>query len=643
MKKSRFETIRWIFWLGICVILTLTGCNTTTLTPFPTPTMTSAIAATTETAPVPTPTTLLLTPVPLKSPTSIPTTRHNPTVIVGPDAPTPVPFLTSPVDTGSTPISCPAPIPSSSIIQQDDDAGWHHYWAATSQVVQVHDLFADDEWLWIAAGQGLIRLNQRSLEYELFSHTNTTPDIVLDKVSTLAVDDRGRLWAGGTHGLVRYTDEEGWKVISTAQGISSFGLDNDGNLWYWIWVNPRHVIAYRLQGQEPPTVGDWEPERGGWPNLDDSNWRFLASSGLGYNKSIKDIDGNTWSWTYVDNALEIYRNDLVRHKILLPSTDTRRGAIVPAIQDGIWIGLTNGLFYSDGQSIRQYRLSGDKAIPNDPQVYSLAFTADQKGWAATSEGLFRFTDEAGGWENVANTAMKTPMEEIYLVAPDQQGGLWAIGGRDLAHFDGQSWQHWPIPDDVFLSANYINAIVEYRSRLWITTRPGATWHFNGETWYRVTPLSFNSLTQYRNERLYGWRGISILTFDGTDWRRLPECAECKYQSPQPAIAVDAANRIWRAYPSGIWRYSTTEGWCEIVPLIANPPISSILVDEHDGLWVANYSGGVLHCEQESCELWGISDRYRYGSSITAMAADAQGRIWVGGYGLLSVYDPAAEQ
>lgn len=644
MKGNRFRILRLNLCLGICGLLTLTGCKTptTTLPSFPTPTMTSPMGPVTEIVPTVTPIPPRMTPVPLDLSTpSPPAPRPVPTLFIGPDAPTPVPTPTSFSDPDSTPISCPPPISSSAIIQQNDDAGWHHYWAATSQVVRVYDLSADGEWLWIAASQGIIRLNQLSLEYKLFSHTGTSPDIMLNHVSTLAVDNQGRLWAGGTHGLVRYTDKEGWKVISTVQGISSFGLDIDGNLWYWVWVNPRYSNIYRLRGEEPPSVGDWEPEQVGEVDLDTSNWQFLTSSVLGYNKSIEDSEGNTWSWAYVDNSLIIYRNGLVKHRILLSSTDSWIGSIVPAIQGGVWIGLANGLFYSDGQNIRSYRLSGDKAIPNAPQVYSLAFTADWSGWAATSEGLFHFTDELGNWENVANTAINVPVEGIYLIAPDQQVGLWAVGGRELAHFDGQSWQRWPFPEDVFLDAE--STIVEYQNSLWLSTQHVATWRFDGQIWYRVTPLSFSSLVQYRNERLYAGETF-VYTFDGANWRRLPECAECNYAYPEYAIAVDTANRIWKAYPSGIWRYSSTGGWCKIVSLlIANSPMSAILVNAHDDLWVANYSGGVLHCEQERCELWGLGNAYQYSSSITAMAADAQGRIWVGGYGLLSVYDPAAER
>lgn len=658
MKRSRFETIRWIFWLGICVILTLTGCNTTTLTPFPTPTMTSAIAATTEIAPVPTPTTLLLTPVPLKSPTSIPTTRHNPTVIVGPDVPTPVPFLTSPVDTGSTPISCPAPISSSSIIQQDDDAGWHHYWAATSQVVQVHDLFADDEWLWIAAGQGLIRLNQRSLEYELFSHTNTTPDIMLDRVYTLAVDDQGRLWAGGAHGLVRYDNKE-WKVIYTDKPVSDFALDDTGNLWYFTFYARQPAWAYRFQGQEPPTIGDWTPEQVAYQASfrDSANWRLLALYGKSARtgEEIRDVNGNKWACNMHDIlAVSVYRNNEKVQSIPMRSIASVNTIAANTVQGGIWIGLDTGLFYSDGETFMRYQFTGKTAV-GYPLIYALAFANNGDGWAATSEGVLHFNERTGEWEDVAQVNAAIPFGLSYLIAPDQQDGLWVLGADYLAHFDGKQLERWPIPSEISKSEPRLYAIVQFQDHLWVAAGDRGLWRFDGQAWGKVLPLTILSLAQDHDEKLYileraREKQQSILVYDGTDWRRLSECVACEWLFPS-TLSSDTDQRIWGANTSSIWRYSTDEGWCNILALPDVSDYTSIQVDTHGGLWVANRLGGILHCAQEHCELWkweedagnAITSESRsvpLRPLITAMAADAQGRIWVGGYGLLSVYDPA---
>jgi len=73
-------------------------------------------------------------------------------------------------------------------------------------------------------------VNQRTLTYEHFSHTGTSPDVPLDRVYTLLLDGQGRLWVGGGHGLVRYDDDLGWSAIYTIEWVGAFALDADANL-----------------------------------------------------------------------------------------------------------------------------------------------------------------------------------------------------------------------------------------------------------------------------------------------------------------------------------------------------------------------------------------------------------------------------
>jgi len=68
-----------------------------------------------------------------------------------------------------------------------------------------------------------------------------------------------------------------------------------------------------------------------------------------------------------------------------------------------------------------------------------------------------------------------------------------------------------------------------------------------------------------------------------------------------------------------------------------------LIDAYGDLWILLSSDEVLRCNQENCEAWRFGDDQPFDAPITAMAMDSQGRIWFGGYGLLSVYDPAAER
>ncbi|MEJ5309177.1 MAG: two-component regulator propeller domain-containing protein [Anaerolineae bacterium] len=658
MKGSKFETIRWALWLSILIVLALAGCEPSAATP--TPTMAPAAAAVTETAPAATPTAtalptasvLIVTPAPLKSPTVSPTVQHN-TPTLEP-TPTPIPTILA---------ACPTPIFPSSIIHRDDNTGWRHYWASSSQQVSVNALAIDGQWLWIATTKGVIRLNQHSQEYRLFSSTGTSPDIALDQVLTLAVDDQGRLWAGGEHGLVRYTDGVGWKVIYPDQQITNFGVDHEGNLWAWLYGDTRfRPVVYQFQGQEPPDVGDWQPKR--FQLVDESlesylnaiDWRFLVQRRYEPNKKGKiDANGNKWSWQYIvgEAGQAIYHNGQA----------VQRADSVVLARIGIWTGDRSGLFYHNGQTLKRYRFATDKAMVNHPRVYDLAFTADGTGWATTSEGLFRFNEETEEWQMITKASVPMPFEDKYvgLVASGQQSIPWIYTPLYLLHFNGESWEQLSIPINIAGCWEHRRTVFGYQGDFWLNCGP---WRrFDGSTWGYIEPPSWvNQPTTDHNGKLYAISDNgAILVYDGTDWQQLPECAECRIRqlSSSDAIAVDATGRVWGAYDhvtytdpyrppwlnynSSIWRYSTEQGWCKILELDPVPYVLSLLIDAYGDLWVLHSSDEVLRCNQENCEAWRFGDDQPFDAPITAMAMDPQGRIWIGGYGLLSVYDPAAER
>lgn len=641
MKGNNCARIHPLFWLSIGVALALTGCSPTTVAPpsLPTPTMTSEVVS-------PTPP-VFATPGPLERP---------------PETPLPVlPVPTILAETGQWSVACPTPILVSqgSPTREDNTRGWQHYGATSIQKSNVQALSAAGEWLGIATEQGVIWLNQRTLEYELFSHTHTIPDITLDKVYTLAVDDQGRLWAGGAHGLVRYdnNDDNKWKVIYTEKEVSNFALDDQGNLWRFTFYGRVPPEAYRFQGQEPPPSGDWTPEPVAWQISlwnslweESNNWYLIALYENRMGKEVRDANDNIWTYS----MHQFYRNHEPVQSIPMNFINVNVIA-VNTVQGGIWIGSDTGLLYSDGQTLSRYQFTGQIAV-GYPLIYAFAFADNGNGWAATSKGVLHFNERTGKWENAAQVNAAIPFGPSYLIAPDQQDGLWVLGDDYLAHFDGKQLERWNIPREISHSEPRPGAIVQFQDQLWVAAEDNGLWRFDGQTWVRVLPLTILSLTQDHNEKLYILERIrekhqSILVYDGTDWRRLPECAACEWLFPS-TLTSDTDHRIWGADTSSIWRYSADEGWCNILTLPDMSDYTAIQVDTHGGVWIANYRGGILHCAQEHCKLWKweqdgsntiTSGAYSHllRPLITAMALDSQDRLWIGGWGLLSVYDPAA--
>ncbi len=520
-------------------------------------------------------------------------------------------------------------------------------------------MLTDEEWLWIATDQGLIRLNQHSLDYELFTHTGTSPDVSLVHVYTMVVDDQGRLWAGGRHGLVRYSRAGEWELIYTDKEIYQFGLDTSGNLWYFVYGGRMPSVAFRFQGQEPPANQDWIPEQVPWPRdslQEKSGWRFLTV--YRGDREITDGEDNTWSYTYSDaysvEEIVIHRNNSVVQR--LPLSVGLVNGIVAGNPIGIWLGMKNGLFYSDGERAILYQLTTDQTMVGYALVRSFAFTGDGSSWASTSAGLLHLNeDKSNTWENVTEESQQIPIQKSYLITPDQQNGLWVSGDGYLAHFNGQRWQRRPIPADTLQNSTQLRAIVTFQNALWVIDDKYNLWRFDGEAWaeLNISP-GISDLVKEGDERLYAIekRG-PILVYDGQAWERLPDCGLCgAYASPH--LSAYAVNGIWIVFDSGIWRYSKDAGWCKMVippkqygPIPASDfyPVTAILIDTRGDLWLANDFEEVLHCghDQKNCELWDFAGDTGLKPVITTIAEDLHGRIWVGGWGLLSVYDPAAKR
>lgn len=551
-----------------------------------------------------------------------------------------------------------SPLPSSA---------WRHYWrCASARSLEVHDLAVHGEWLWITTSSELVRLNQHTLAYEQFSHTDTSPDVPLDSVYILLADDRGRLWAGGVHGLVRYDDESGWTVIYTGGYVHSFALDAGGDVWIFFSNRYGNKSGLHFQGQEPPACSPWEPEHitEEIPGRDDCGvWRFMATRNLKYHSPaecaasswevIEDAGGARWSvHRSLESGLVLRDGETVW---TIPETTGNVLIVAAGVKDGVWIGTDRGLFYSDGRTVQQCLLVAGRLIPRGPDVHSLAVTGDGHVWASTSDGLLHFDEEGEEWQPVARGNGGIVIEEGVPIAPDGQDGLWAFHGGSLVHFDGHAWRRWKLPVESQDCEAY--AVTEFHGEVWVAAGECGLWRFDGQAWDRP-PLNIMALTlvQGRDDKLYVQEPESSpYVYDGAEWVRLPERGWEGMQAPAlpptPAppgmsieeqkvpvpIAIDAEGDIWGTSETHIWRCSAAGECTDIRQLSYNFVVKSLFVTSQGHLWVGGRRG-LLHYDGEHWEDAGVRDD-TFLFPITALAQDQQGHIWVGGRNGLSVYDP----
>ncbi len=610
-----FKSTRWcVLWLSVVIVAA--GCN-------------ALAVATPRSEPTLEPTPVLATP----RATPVPSPRLAGTSVLSPLFPPPLPSL----------------VPAT-------DSRWHHYWRPTGKPVQVHDLAVDGEWLWIATAQGLMRVNQHTLVYERFSHTGGLPGVPVKDASRLLVDDEGRLWAGGRDGLARYDDDSGWTMITT-MSARNFALDAWGNIW--VFLRERHgLVGFRFQGQEQLTGDDCESERiVSIPDWDDcETWRFLATSWLKYGSraecivpvnrrgTARDAGGVNWSIKFSDSLWICSDGEAVQ--AVPRSRGDNRAIVAAGVKDGVWIGWDEGLFYGENRSVQEYVVVADKLVAQRPAVHALAFS-NGSVWASSPDGILRLDEEQTRWQPVT-TGMTIPVGRSSPIAAGEQNGLWVLGDDTLAHFDGQTWQHWNLPGAVQRCGLKSRAIGEFRGQVWVAAGTCGLWRFDGEMWNRANVVAgVAAFARGLDGKFYAVNAYGFMyVYDGARWVELLVRGDAGgLGSNSPVIAIDVDGSIRRAWVGGeskgyLWRYTVGEMWDDPLQLPVDFIVSALLADSQGNLWVGG-PRGLLRCDEQVCQsLHFANDDARSDPYVHTLAEDPQGRVWVGGRGWLSVYDPA---
>jgi ligand-binding sensor domain-containing protein len=299
--------------------------------------------------------------------------------------------------------------------------------------------------------------------------------------------------------------------------------------------------------------------------------------------------------------------------------------------------MSDGLIFSDGQTIQKYLLSPGDMMPGEPIVYDLVSDGSGRLWALTSWGLFLHDEASDAWQLIEST------DHPCCISADHRGGLWAIS-RDpagpVSYFDGETWTHHPFLDHY--PCNPTSILADVGGGLWLSSRDCALRGFNGEVWDEYDSGS-------RGDRLFrgsdgdvyavGPREHSdIRRYDGDTWEALPPVDPSR-RAWVIDLAVSPDDEVWAAFdaPPGLFVYRDGE-WKETLGS-DDERVTTLLFDSQGDLW-ARHKKGLLHYDGETWQH--IKSAFPLGD-VSAIAKDRQGRIWVGGGNGLIVYDPARDR
>jgi ligand-binding sensor domain-containing protein len=536
-----------------------------------------------------------------------------------------------------------------------DDPSWRQVWRAIYGTGGVRDLLRDGDWLWVATPADVVRLNLRTLDCTRFD---------LREVRSLLPGPDGRLWAVGNTRLARF-DGQRWQTVLNSLWADNIAFDASDNLWTLAsWEGYRGLVWVRYSGHEPPENGSWEKEHIQPPPPDACDrWtarsrqfrsseecRLLASwrERLALQSPPADIapwkrdqpiaaesDEHLWILAQSRSG-EAGRYDTLLHfdGQEWQSLPWRYGSghlVADEARGGVWVGTSEGLVFSDGQSIQKYLLTLGDTAPIGSSVRDLTVDGSGRLWALTDQKLLLYDETLDAWQTIRAS------EWGLLISADDRGGLW-VAPRDLSgrvsYFDGATWTHYPPPGRWPCYPESI--LADAGGGLWLSSYSCALRGFDGEVWDEYDNGSRGDmLFRGPDGAVYtaGENGLGNLKrYDGNTWKSLLPT----YHMSVIDLVVGPKGEVWVACDAPFRLFVYRDGEWEQAHETGDEVIQALFIDSRGDLW-AGHDGGLLHYDGETWEQ--IESEFSL-VGTNALVKDRQGRIWVGGKYGLRIYDPA---
>jgi ligand-binding sensor domain-containing protein/two-component sensor histidine kinase len=233
--------------------------------------------------------------------------------------------------------------------------------------------------------------------------------------------------------------------------LSVFALDPGKNLRQYVlrtWTTeqglPQNTIHAMLQTQDGFL---WIGTRGGLARFDGASFILYKAGapnsipGESITGLAEDCDGSLWISS--DGGLTQYQNGHFHNYSSsdgLPDRSIWRIAEDPA--GGVWaVTWRSELFHFDGKTVRRY----DSPFTGRPQdVNAMVEDIHRTLWIATFHGLFAL--EHGGSFRPFTSRDGLAGDQVYALALNHQGQLWAAGAGGLTHLSAHGFVHVQIPE-----------------------------------------------------------------------------------------------------------------------------------------------------------------------------------------------------
>ena len=371
-------------------------------------------------------------------------------------------------------------------------------------------------------------------------------------------------------------------------------------------------------------------DRGNWENIN-----YLDGLRSDWVQDIM-VDENNSLWFACWTGVSVYNGQEMKnitHDDGLPLEPITR--IFKDSKNRIWTASgSNG--YSGGLSI----INPDYSVTNmteklelyDPNITAIAEDSYGNIVFGGSGGLYIYNDKELKHYTYADGMGNGFVTDIFI----EGNSYWIGTGSGLTYFNGKKFKNYTTEDG--LASNSINKIAKsLKGDIWIGTNNGLS-VFNGDNftnYFYGKGLNNNTVNNFlfdKNGDIYvstAWgvnliRNNKIISID-------PKSAGMDQSLGQSFTMTKSRDGVYwfSNYGNGVWKYDPIS----IRNLTRNDSIpfgniNSMISDNDNNMWVATQNGGLLKIKNEKVEkIYTMKDGLR-GNTITDLAIDDYGTIWI---------------
>ncbi len=451
----------------------------------------------------------------------------------------------------------------------------------------------------------------------VFRSWDTVAGLPQNSVTAMTQTRDGYLWLGTRDGLARF-DGVRFKVFGLEEGLHSVDIqtvleDRQGTLW----------------------IGSYG---GGLARLRDGQVEVVPAATRSAGSDIvtalaEDATGRLWVGTRAGIRF-LQHGRLVEDAAFGKAAEAPIRSLLLDRRGTMWIA-------TSGEGLHEWRdgqLSLTKGPFADPRIGAHCMLEDRQGrfWVSIGNGIVLCRQEST-WRVYSETN-GLPWAYISCLAEDADGTVWA-GSLDngLYYFDNDRFRVVRASDG--LSADDIRSLLlDRESNLWVGTRTGGLNRLNRRKLLHsgvaqgLTNDYTRSVAQTTDGTLWvGTTGGGI--YQGTPLALLPfrpDTGGIIYAHVESVLAARDGS-VWWGAAVGLLRWQdgrlthciTNEPW------IQSSSVTAMQEDNAGGLWLGTLQGRLLHWRGDRFEEFPL--RVARGS-ITALATQADGYLWVGSSG-----------